>query len=81
MVASHEIADHTSELRLRLRAPSLGELLVEAALALGEIQARGVPQPRGDGAWHTLDVSAPDRAGLLAEWLNELIYLAERCGA
>lgn len=73
---SHEIADHTSELRIRLLAGSLGELLAEAGRALAGIQLRGVtPAPAGE--WRRLELAAPDRAGLLAEWLNELIYLAE----
>jgi SHS2 domain-containing protein len=74
--SSHEIAEHTSELRIRLLAGSLGELLAEAGRALAEIQLRGAA-PRVGGEWRRLELSAPDRAGLLAEWLNELIYLAE----
>ena len=76
MPASHEIADHASELRVRLTAGSLGELLAEAGRALAEIQASG-PVPPEPGPWRRVEVSAPDRAGLLAEWLNELIYLGE----
>jgi SHS2 domain-containing protein len=73
---SYEFADHTSELRIRLLAGSLGELLAEAGRALAEIQLRGAA-PAAAGEWRRLELSAPDRAGLLAEWLNELIYLAE----
>jgi SHS2 domain-containing protein len=73
---SHEITDHTSELRIRLLAGSLGELLAEAGRALAGIQLRGAT-PAVEGDWRRLELSAPDRAGLLAEWLNELIYLAE----
>ena len=72
----HDIADHTSELRIRLRAGSLGELLAEAGRALAEIQLRGTAAA-ASGDWRRLEVSAPDRAGLLAEWLNELVYLGE----
>ncbi|HEU5039911.1 MAG TPA: archease [Gemmatimonadales bacterium] len=73
---SHEIIDHTSELRLRLRAGSFGELLAEAGRALAAVQLRR-PVPPAGGDWRHLEVSAPDRPGLLADWLNELIYLAE----
>jgi SHS2 domain-containing protein len=76
MQASHEIIDHASEVRLRIRAASLAELLAEAGRALAELQlgeSRGAPTPK----WRDIEVSAPDRAALLAEWLNELIFLGE----
>jgi SHS2 domain-containing protein len=76
MQASHEIIDHASELRLRIRAASMSELLAEAGRALAKIQLRqsgGAPAPN----WRDIEVSASDRAALLAEWLNELIFLGE----
>jgi SHS2 domain-containing protein len=76
MQPSHEIIDHASEIRLRIRAASLPELLAEAGRALAEVQLResdGATMPR----WRDIEVSAPDRAALLAEWLNELIFLGE----
>jgi SHS2 domain-containing protein len=76
MQASHEIIDHASELRLRIRAASMPELLAEAGRALAEVQLReagGAPAPN----WRDIEVSASDRAALLAEWLNELIFLGE----
>jgi SHS2 domain-containing protein len=74
--ASHEIVDHASEVRLRIRAGSMSELLAEAGRALAEVQLResgGASAPK----WRDIEVSAPDRAALLAEWLNELIFLGE----
>jgi SHS2 domain-containing protein len=76
MQASHEIIDHASELRLRIRAASMSELLAEAGRALAKIQLRqsgGAPAPK----WRDIEVLASDRAALLAEWLNELIFLGE----
>jgi SHS2 domain-containing protein len=76
MQPSHEIIDHASEVRLRIRAASLPELLAEAGRALAEVQLReaeGTPTRK----WRDIEVSAPDRAALLAEWLNELIFLGE----
>jgi SHS2 domain-containing protein len=76
MQASHEIIDDASEVRLRIRAASMSELLAEAGRALAEIQLRqpgGAPAPK----WRDIEVSASDRAALLAEWLNELIFLGE----
>lgn len=76
LAPSHDVADHTSEIRVRVRAGSFGELLAEAGRALAELQLRGASAATA-GDWRRLEVSAPDRAGLLAEWLNELVYLAE----
>jgi len=76
MRASHEIADHTSEVRIRLRAATLADLMTEAGRALAEIQLRGMPAP-GEDEWRNLQITASDAAGLLADWLNELIYLSE----
>lgn len=76
LIPSHELADHLSEVRLRVRAGSLGDLLAEAGRALGELQLRGMDVTPG-GSWRHLSVSALDRSVLLADWLNELIFLAE----
>jgi SHS2 domain-containing protein len=76
LAPSHELADHVSEVRLRVRAGSLGELLAEAGRALGELQLRGA-DVTPYGPWRHLSVSASDRSVLLADWLNELIFLAE----
>lgn len=74
--SSHELADHVSEIRLRVRAGSLGELLAEAGRALAEIQLRGAGAA-ATGPRRDVVIFAADRAALLADWLNELIYLAE----
>jgi len=76
LAAAHDIADHTSELLVRLRAGSLADLMAEAGRALAEIQLRETGSV-AEGAWRAVEVSASDPAGLLADWLNELIYLGE----
>ena len=72
---SHEIADHVSEIRLRVHAGSLGDLLEEAGRAVARLQLRGADATRG--SWRTIEISVADRATLLADWLNRLILLAE----
>lgn len=72
----HDIIDHTSEVRVRLRAATLADLLAEAGRALADIQLRGEGAP-ALGEWRPVEVTAADPAGLLADWLNELVYLAE----
>jgi len=73
---SHEIVDHTSELTLRLRAPSVAALLAEATQAFLEL----VPQERigatVDGI-RVLRVRGGDPVALLVAWLNELVFLGE----
>jgi SHS2 domain-containing protein len=73
---SHEVVDHTSEIRLRIRAGSLAELLAEAGRALARLELRG-GRAVATGDWRPLTVSAADRAALLVAWLNELVFLAE----
>lgn len=66
----------SSEVRLRLRAPSYAELLAEAGRAVSELELRGRTAV-GPSDWHDLEVSAVDRQALLAEWVNELLFRAE----
>lgn len=76
MGASSEVLEHTAEVKIRVRAPSLGELLAEAGRALGAVELGVLPEGP-DGPWRPLEVRSSDRDALLVDWLNELIYLAE----
>jgi SHS2 domain-containing protein len=73
---SHQLLDHTSEVHLRVRAGSFGDLLLEAGRALAEIQLRG-PAGTATTPWRPIKLSSSDRASLLVDWLNELVFLAE----
>jgi SHS2 domain-containing protein len=73
---SHEFLEHVSELRLRVRAPTLDGLLSEAGKALGELLLRG-EHATAPGPPREVVVSSSDREALLVDWLNELLYLAE----
>jgi SHS2 domain-containing protein len=77
MRAVYEWVEHTAELELRVLADSAEELFAEAMRALAELMDA---EEGGEPARHELTASAPDRATLLAEWLNELVYLAESRG-
>jgi len=77
MTARHEFLEHTSETVVRLTAPSLSALLAEAGRALGELELRG-RSPRERGPWREVALRSPDRAALLVDWLNELLFIAER---
>jgi SHS2 domain-containing protein len=76
MERSVEIIEHPGEVRLRLRAPALGDLAAVAGRALAELELGRVPG-RGAGAWRDVTVQGRDPEALLVNWLNELIYLGE----
>jgi len=74
--------DHTAELELRIEGSSEREVFEEALAALGELLAERTEEADGGGATASVEVtaSAPDRPTLLAEWLSELVFLAEEEG-
>lgn len=75
--------EHTAELELAIAAGSEREVLTDALAALRELldpesSAAGAGTPAGER--RTFTVTASDRPALLAAWLDELVYLAEREG-
>jgi SHS2 domain-containing protein len=78
VAASHRFEEHTGEVRLELAASTCEDLFAEAGRALAEIMLGPVPEPPASAPPpRPIEVRAPDRAALLVEWLNELIFLAE----
>jgi SHS2 domain-containing protein len=66
--------EHTSELELAIEAPTEAAVFTDALAAFAELM-------RDDGSldaerWE-IELRADDRAALLAEWLEELVYLAD----
>jgi SHS2 domain-containing protein len=74
--ARHEIVDHTSEVTLRLLAPTFEALLGEAARAFGSLVPESARSGEGP-AVRELRLVGTDRAGILVEWLNEIVYLVD----
>jgi SHS2 domain-containing protein len=70
--------EESDELRLIIEAGGLAEVLREAARALGELGDS--PSGELDPEPVELTVEAPDAAGLLVGWLNEIIGRAESDG-
>jgi SHS2 domain-containing protein len=69
--------EHTGELELHVEAPSPAGVFAAALAAFAELVGDGPP---GDPARREIELEAPDQATLLAEWLCELVYLAETQG-
>lgn len=71
---SHRWVDHTAELELRLDSPTETAVFEDALTALSELLRDG--SGRG-GTSFEVEIQAGDRATLLANWLDELVYRAE----
>ncbi|MBI3185869.1 MAG: archease [Myxococcales bacterium] len=71
----HSFEEHTGEVLVRLEAPSLEGLFAEAGRALAELLAGEPPVPKGQA--ERVQLEAPDRQTLLADFVNELIFLSE----
>jgi SHS2 domain-containing protein len=68
--------DHTGEVELAIEAKTEPEVFSDALAALAELLAiEGEPDER-----RVIELKAPDRATLLAAWLEELLFLADAEG-
>lgn len=66
--------DHTSELELAVESASPEDVFADATAALGELLGE---EQTGPAARFDVVASASDPAALLADWLSELLFLAE----
>jgi SHS2 domain-containing protein len=69
--------DHTSERELWIEDEDPKAVLGEAAVALGDLLRE---HRTGEPVTHRVRLSAADLPTLLADWLGELVYLAETDG-
>jgi SHS2 domain-containing protein len=69
--------EHTGELELEIEARARDEVFSEAFRALRGLLRSG---HTGPAQAHRVELTAPDGAALLADWLAELAYLAETEG-
>ena len=79
---SHELVEEAFELGLRVRAPSFGELVAEAGRAISKLMLAGLAGGAGgagdaSGEWRRFEIQAADRAAVLVNWLNEIIFRDE----
>jgi SHS2 domain-containing protein len=68
--------EHTGELELEVEAGTEQGVFEEVFQAMCELLSTEAGQP----VTATVDLSAPDRPALLADWVAELAYLAESEG-
>jgi SHS2 domain-containing protein len=77
-MATFDEVEHTADWAFRARGETLPLLFINAAFAmfsLEGIQAEG--KKTGQTIIRELEVQAVDKEGLLVNWLNELLYIAE----
>jgi SHS2 domain-containing protein len=68
--------EHVADLGLHVWAPSLEELIEEAAVALVGLMGTA----SGPAATEKITVSSGDLASLLVDWLSEVLFLFEARG-
>jgi SHS2 domain-containing protein len=66
--------DHTAEVELHIEAESREAVFADALTAFADLVSR---DGEGERREHDVEVGARDDAGLLAAWLEELVFLAE----
>ena len=80
MEPTHRWIEHTAELQLELHARSEAAIFGQAVHALRELLEDDEAPATGSRAERAIEVEATDRGALLAEWLAELVFLAETEG-
>jgi SHS2 domain-containing protein len=70
-MTGYEILEHTADVGVRARAPSLEGVFEQATYGLLEIS--GAYQ-EGEGAEVRIEVSARDLPAVLVDWLSEVLY-------
>jgi SHS2 domain-containing protein len=66
--------DHTAELELSIEAPTEQAVFADALAAFAELVGDG---DVADRAQHEIKLETADLGGLLADWLDEFVYLAD----
>jgi SHS2 domain-containing protein len=73
--AGYELLEHTADVGIRARGPTLEAAFEQATEGLAEVL--GALAPEGPGEVVRVEVSADDPGGLLVDWLNEVLWLRE----
>lgn len=79
--ARFSFEEHTSEVAIRIWAPTPAALFAKAGEALAELMLGGEDASGPEDVHEEVAIEAPDRAALLVTWLDELVFRAERAKA
>lgn len=74
----HRWIDHTSEVELEIEADTEAEIFGDALLAFRELLHEESERPAHER--RSFEATGEDRAALLADFIEELVYLAETQG-
>jgi len=74
---SYRWIDHTAELELEIEAPTERAVFEQALRALAELLTDELPARPGKPQAFEVVLTGRDRALLLADWLDELVFRAE----
>ena len=77
MTHPYEEIEHTADRAFRVCGRDLAELFGNAALALMAVQAATGYETSTTA--REVEVTGADREALLVNWLNEILYLQEKC--
>ena len=80
MESSHRWIEHTAELQLELHGRSEAAVFRQAVHALRELLEEEDGPAAGARVERPVEAEATDRGALLAEWMAELVFLAETEG-
>jgi SHS2 domain-containing protein len=72
----YEIFEHTADLGLRVRAPTLSELMKDAARGLFAMVVENLDSVR-PAVMREFHIAGHDEAYLFFDWLNELLYVCD----
>ena len=75
---SYRWVEHTAELELEIEAPTEEQVFGDALAALAELLSE--EKAGGEPTFVEISLAGEDRALLLADWLDELLFLAETRG-
>ena len=77
-MSAHRFIEHRGELELELEAGDDAGIFEAALQAFAElVSAESESVSEGTTARHQIELAGSDRALLLVDWLNELVFLAE----
>jgi SHS2 domain-containing protein len=79
-VSPYEVLEHTADIGLLARADSLESVFREASVGMLEIAGSFHPGQPGEGRPIPVSVEANDLAGVLVDWLSEVLYVQDSRG-